>query len=434
MLQHVVEMDVHSGDQRRIGALTTLLDVALRLSGEHLEDQILEIVTQEACVAVPCERASLFLLDSPRGELFTRTVTELELREIRLPIGRGIIGWVARECVVARVNTPTEDDRWDASFDQRTGFATQSILAVPVLSPTDGSVLGVLQLLNARRLQFDRFDEHVAQAFAAHAAAALERTRLQAEAQRAAILRRDLEMARRIQLDFLPERMPDIAGYELAACWQPAEIVSGDYYDWFRLPDDRLGIVVGDVSGHGLHSSLIMASIRAMLRIVAKTTSDPEQILNLLDDAVNGDLKDSRFISFLVVAFNPHTHECQFANAGHAPAVHIGHRTRQAAPLAATRLPLGFPRIAVGPSPVSLTLDHGDLLVLGTDGIIEARNRDGEMFGMPRLLDLLLSARPSPAEELVNRVSEAVRAFHGQPLPADDTTLMILQRTMPSGK
>ncbi len=428
MLQPVMSLHPHRTDAHRIDALTTLLDVALRLSHEHDVDRIFNIVTQAACEAVPCERASLFLLDSSGAELCTRTVTELELREIRLPIARGIIGWVARERTTACVNDPWRDERWDSSFDQRTGFVTRNILAVPVLSTQDRASLGVLQLMNAAHRPFDRFDEHLAQAFAAQAAAALERARLQLEAQRAAELRRELEMARSIQRGFLPARMPAIPGYELAAWWQPAEFVSGDYYDWFHLPDNRLSLVVGDVSGHGVHASLIMASIRAMLRIVAKTTSDPRQILNLLDDALHSDLQDARFVSFLMVALDPQSHQLQFANAGHAPAVHLSHRHREARPLPATRLPLGFPNISVPHTHEELVLEPADLLILGTDGVIEARNPAGELFGLPRLLDLLRENSDHPATELVQRVRDAVQTFHGQPLPADDTTLMILKR------
>ena len=273
------------------------------------------------------------------------------------------------------------------------------------------------------------FDEHLAQAFAAQAAATLERARLQLEAQRAAELRRELEMARSIQRSFLPEQTPAIPGYELAAWWQPAEFVSGDYYDWFPLPDQRLSLVVGDVSGHGVHSSLIMASIRAMLRIVAKTTSEPARILDLLDEAIHGDLRDARFVSFLMVALDPATHHVKFANAGHAPAVHISRRFATVHPLAATRLPLGFPNV---PVPVALTefqMEPADLLVLGTDGVIEARNPAGELFGLPRLLDLLQKNSERTADELVQLVCQAVQAFHAQLLPADDTTLMILKRT-----
>lgn len=413
---------------RRMAALEMLLDVALQLSGAHSEDAILAAVTQGACAAVPCERASLFLLDEQTRDLYTRTVTQLELREIRISMDRGVIGWVARKREVTSVAEPKRDPRWDPSFDQQTGFVTRNILAVPVLAPVDGRLLGVLQLLNTNRSRFDGFDEQVAQAFAAHAATALERSRLQREAQRAAEMRREMELARRIQRSFLPERMPAVEGYEIAAWWQPAEFVSGDYYDWFPLSDQRLGLVVGDVCGHGMGPSLIMASLRAMLHVLSKRTSDPEEMLALLAATVTQDLKETQFVTFLIAALDLQSHTVRFANAGHAPALHFGRRQNQVRRLEPTQLPLGFPRLTTGIVPDTIALAPGDLLLLGTDGIIEARNQQGELFGLPRLVSLVQQSLASSAAELAVRISAAIPEFQGCFQMSDDATLLIVER------
>jgi sigma-B regulation protein RsbU (phosphoserine phosphatase) len=402
---------------RRVAALTRLLDVALHLANEHDEDRILSTVTQGACSAVPCERASLFLLDERRGELFTRTVTQLELGEIRLGLDQGVIGWAARERSVCNVAEPKDDPRWDASFDRQTGFCTRNILAVPVLAPSDGRLLGVLQLLNTHRARFDPFDEQIAQAFAAHAATALERSRL----------RREMELARRIQRSFLPQRMPAIAGYELAAWWQPAEFVSGDYYDWFPLPDARIGLAVGDVCGHGVGPSLIMASLRAMLHVLSKRHSRPDEMLSLLAETLRRDLNETQFVTFLLAALDPVEHTVRFANAGHAPALHISRARGEASRLEATQLPLGFPALAASEAP-PVALEPGDLLVLGTDGIIEARNPGGELFGLERLCAVLRDAPHCSAAEAALRISEEVTAFQAGLPPRDDATLLIVER------
>src|SRR5690606_32135360 len=127
---------------------------------------------------------------------------------------------------------------------------------------------GVLQLLNRRSGAFDEFDEKLIQAFASHAATAIERGRLMEKARKSQAMQLALEMSRSIQTGFLPRQLPAIPGYDLAAWWQPAEEVSGDYYDVIPLPDGRIGLIVADVSGHGIGPSLIMASVRAMLRVL----------------------------------------------------------------------------------------------------------------------------------------------------------------------
>ena len=412
----------------RVGALSRLLDVALQLATEHDLTRILQIVTNGVCDAVDCERASLFLIDDSKQELYTRVVTELEISEIRHDIEQGITGWVARHQQIAHVPEPHDDERWDSSVDRRTGFVTRNILAAPVISNVDERLVGVLQLLNKAEAGFSDFDEQLIRAFAAHAATALERRRLQEEAKHAHQLEAAMEMGRRIQRGFLPETLPSIPGYEVAAWWQPAEFVSGDYYDWLTLADGRNGFALGDVSGHGLGPSLIMASVRAMLHVLTKTDSEPERIVELLAESIAPDLKQGQFISFLLVSLDPQTHDVRFANAGHAPALHLDAAAASFRRLDATRLPLGFPRLLSGQTEPQLSLAPGDMLVLGTDGCVEVTDAAGTMFGNDRLQQVVLAHRDRPAAEIVSAVRDTVQQFHGRPLPPDDSTLLIVKR------
>lgn len=415
---------------RQVTALTDLLDVALQLGTEHELTEILQIVTNGVCHSVDCDRASLFLLDESQQNLYTHVVTELEIREIRLGINSGICGWVARERKLVHVSDPPGDHRWDSSFDSRTGYITRNILATPLVSNIDGRLVGVLQLLNKSGGDFDDFDRQLIQAFAAHAATALERRRLQDESLRSQVMKQSMEMGRRIQRGFLPDALPDIAGYEIASWWEPAEFVSGDYYDWLPLPNGRTCFATGDVSGHGLGPSLIMASIRAMLHMAVRTVTEPDRILTLLAEAIAPDLKQSQFISFLLVSLDPGTHEVRFANAGHAPALHFERATGRFHKLEATRLPLGFPGINVGQVKTTFRLGEDDLLILGTDGVIEVRDSSGTIFGVHRLEEVVRLEADRHAAGIVDRVKAAVQAFHGS-LPAeDDSTLVIVKRTV----
>lgn len=423
-----VSHSLASADDPRVAALSRLLEVALRLATEHDLTRILQIVTNGVCGAVDCERASLFLIDDAKRQLYTRVVTELEISEIRQSIEHGITGWVARHRQIAHVPEPQDDERWDSSVDRRTGFVTRNILCAPVISNVDERLVGVLQLLNKSGAGFSDFDEQLIRAFAAHAATALERRRLQEEALHAHELEAAMEMGRRIQRGFLPETLPTIPGYEVAAWWQPAEFVSGDYYDWLALADGRIGFALGDVSGHGLGPSLIMASVRAMLHVLTRTASEPDRIVELLAESIAPDLKQGQFISFLLVALNPQTHHVCFANAGHAPALHLDAAAASFRRLDATRLPLGFPKLLSSGSNPQLTLAPGDMLVLGTDGCIEVRDAGGTMFGNERLQQVVLAHRDQPAAEIVAAVRDTVQQFHGRPLPPDDSTLLIIKR------
>lgn len=425
MLPHI---SGNSTIDRRVISLTELLDVALQLGTETDLTRILQIVTNGACDAVGCERASLFVLDESQNELFTQVVTELEIREIRLEANQGICGWTAQHRELVHVPDPQLDPRWDPSFDVRTGFVTRNILAAPMISRIDDRLVGVLQLLNKSSGDFDDFDQQLIQAFAAHAATAVERRRLQFESSRAQELKQSMEMARRIQRGFLPESLPDIPGYEVATWWQPAEFVSGDYYDWLPLSDGRTCFALGDVSGHGLGPSLIMASLHAMLRVLTRTVSEPDRIVELLAEALAPDLKQSHFVSFLLVSLDSATQDVCFANAGHAPAIHFDRTSGRFRSLEATRPPLGFPKISREQFQPRLQMKSGDLLVLGTDGVIEVRNAAGSMFGIERLREIVQTKADHSVAEIVGAVRTAIHHFHGHGPPNDDSTLVLVKK------
>ena len=194
-----------------------------------------------------------------------------------------------------------------------------------------------------------------------------------------------VNIGRSIQTSFLPDDLPDIDGYELAAWWEPAELVSGDYYDVFALPDGRPGLVVADVSGHGVGPSLIMASARAMIHVLARSVSDPAEIVRRLSHAISPDLHGGRFITLIMVALDPATNQVTYANAGHSPALCCCSQSRKCTSLDANGLPIGISTDTGFPENVSLTLEQNDALLLATDGTIELKNTAGEMFGRERL-------------------------------------------------
>jgi phosphoserine phosphatase len=266
------------------------------------------------------------------------------------------------------------------------------------------------------------------EAFAAHATVALERAQLLEELRRTQLLEASIGLARDIQAGLLPENLPDLPGYEVAAWWQPAEGVGGDYYDVIPLSDGRLALTVADVSGHGVGPSLIMASARAMLHILTRTCTDPEKILTLLSESIAPDLRDGRFITFFLGVLDARRHQFAFANSGHAPTLYFRRRTGSILPLESTSFPLGVcPEIPV-PSGPSINFEPGDILLLATDGTIEQHNAAGEMFGLERIKSILSRQYTASAELLVELLRKAVNDFYRGPHPADDVTLLVIKR------
>jgi serine phosphatase RsbU (regulator of sigma subunit) len=415
--------------RHRLIGLTKLMEITRRLAAQTELDPILEIITEGACQALECERASLFLYDEKRRELYTRVATELEIREIRTSIDAGFNGWVGRNKRPLNIADPAADERWNSSIDQKTGFQTRSILAAPLISPRDERLLGTLELLNKKSgSAFDQADENLLLAFAAHAAVSLERIELLENYRQTRELEISLDAARKLQAGFLPQRLPSIEGYELAAWWHPALGVAGDYYDLVPLPDGRLALAMADVSGHGLGPSLIMASVRAMLHVLSRTVSDPARILTLINETISPDLKMGRFVTFLLGALDSRHHRFHFANAGHGPAFHLQRKRGEIRQLEATGCPLGVEERPVRESPEPVILEPGDLIVLTTDGVIEQHNQEREMFGRQRLQQLVREHQALPAPGLLERLKHEISGFFRGSHPDDDVTLLILER------
>lgn len=413
---------------RRLAALEKLLELTRRLAGQIDPVVILERIAHDACAAIDCERASLYQFDRKRQELFTRVATDLEISEVRTRLGQGISGSVAATGQIANVENAADDPRWNSAVDRKTGFHTESILCAPLYSVNDGSLLGVLELFNNRGGPFDAFDVELMQAFCQHAAAALDRLRLIEELRERHEVETSLNVARDIQRGFMPTELPNVPGYEIASWWYPNQAVGGDYCDVLPLKDGRIALVIADVSGHGLGPSLLMASVRAALRALILAHSDPEMLIELLARALAEDLQNGRFITMVLGALDPLNHRLEFANAGHAPAVSYHANSRSFGTLEATGFPLGVLDDPDYERGAPITLEVGDLVVLCTDGIVEAMDASDQQFGIERLEQIVLEHCEEPVSEIVRAIGDAVEAHYIGESPPDDLTVLAIRR------
>jgi serine phosphatase RsbU (regulator of sigma subunit) len=420
------------GDPReQVARLTRVLEITRHLAAEKDLDRLLALIINQARVAAGCERASLFLHDEERRELYTTQMTHPEdIKEIRLPADQGIVGLVATSRQMVHIADPYAHPLFRPEFDRRSGFRTRNILAAPLISWTDGKLLGVLFLLNKEGGTFTAADGRLLDLFAAHAAIALERALLARHYEEKVQLLAALKVAHEVQAGFFPRRLPDVPGYDLAASSRSAEATGGDYYDALALGPDRLGLVVADVCGHGLGPSLLMASLRALLRGLAPRGQSPEALLSDLGESMYDDLVPRhRFITTLYGELVPSRHRFHFANAGHGPvALHLPAAGGVVSLVddEARGCPLGLLRERYAAcTPIDLA--PGDLLVLGSDGLVEAR-RGGECYGLERLCRFLRDRRERPLPELVEGLFATVTEFHERQRPDDDLTLLLVRR------
>jgi len=236
----------------------------------------------------------------------------------------------------------------------------------------------------------------------------------------------ELELSAKVQQALLPQQVPAIPGLELAAFSRPADIVGGDYFDFFRFRDETHGLVIGDVAGHGMSASLLMASLQASLRTLVPDYEAPAEVVRRLNLLFCHNIHLTKFVTLFLARFDSQTPTLTYCNAGHNPPLLFRARSNGKEPLswlgptgAAIGLVEEFPFGAE-----TVTLEPGDILMLYTDGVTEAINPQEEEFGQERLAELVRQNSDRPAQELIRAVRHRLQEFsNGQPL-ADDITIV----------
>jgi PAS domain S-box-containing protein len=238
---------------------------------------------------------------------------------------------------------------------------------------------------------------------------------------------RDVEMrlARIVQQRLYPTGAPELAGFDLAGATFPADQTCGDYYDFLPMADGRLGLAVGDVSGHGFSGALLMAETRAYLRSLTRATTDLSEILGALNAFLFEDTEEERFVTLMLALVDPVRRTIVYSSAGHIHGYVLDGTGATRHALGSTGLPLGIVRSAEFPASPELPLASEDLLLLLTDGAPEAQSRDGEAFGSDRVLGVVARAREDDAAQIVRRLHAAVSAFAPGEPQGDDITAVV---------
>ena len=240
-------------------------------------------------------------------------------------------------------------------------------------------------------------------------------------------IRLTLRIAREVQQKLFPEAPPSCPGYDIGGASHPAELTGGDYFDYIPLPDGGIGLAVGDVCGHGVGPALLMAATRAYLRALALTNGRVGDILTLANRALAADVDEGRFVTLILARLDPAARALVYVNAGHPAGYVLGRDGSVRATLESTGLPLGILDDAEFPEAEAVVLEPGDLVLLLTDGIIEAAGADRDQFGTERALDVVRAHRDEPAGRIVAALHQAVRDFVGKDELIDDVTSLVIR-------
>ncbi|HUK54938.1 MAG TPA: GAF domain-containing SpoIIE family protein phosphatase [Candidatus Binatia bacterium] len=386
--------------------------------------ELMNIILRLASRQTGADRGTVFLVDREREEIWSLVGLGLDQQEIRMPIHQGLAGWVATHGETVNIADAYKDERFVATFDQKTGFLTRSVLCHPIRNNNE-QIVGVLQLLNKKSGPFSGGDEGFLEAISLHVALALENARMHRAMLAQERLERDLALARSIQSALLPDSPPALPEFEISVFHRPTQMVGGDYYDFLMLDPETLLTVVADVEGKGVASALMMSNLQAMLHTLVGHLHSLERLVEAINNLMASESRQRKFMSMFVAMLDRTHHGLHYINAGHVPPAVI----RAGGEIESLRE--GGMVIGVIPEQSYergfLRLEKGDVFIACTDGITEAMDRAGEEYGLERLIETVRKHRNLKAQEIVNRVLAEVDEFSRGGVHEDDKVVLILK-------
>ncbi len=408
--------------------LATLYEITRTLNSSLDLDEVLEHVMDRVIEVTRAERGFLMLYNEYTGELEFKVARGLDRKDLESPefqVSTSIIRKVQRSRQGLLTDNAQHDDRFTRG-ESIMILGLRSILCVPIL--VKDRFIGLVYVDN--RLHIGLFNEghrDLLTAFASQAGVAIDNARLYRVAVEKGRMEKELQMAKDIQRGLLPHTLPTLNGYDMAAHWQSAREVAGDFYDCFELDDHRLGVVIADVSDKGAPAAIFMAVSRSLIRGAAIATNTPEAMLRQTNLTILKDTESGMFVTVYYVILEPGGHFIG-VNAGHNRPLLYRAESRQHEFLPRGGRPLGwFEDLPVQAIPYQL--EPGDILVLYTDGLTESENMVGEPYGEERLVSVVRASAARAASEIVQAITGSVVDFMGEAPPFDDITLMVIRYT-----
>ena len=410
-----------SADQmRQVLAVTRLLAMTPDI------DTLLTRIAQSATSLLSAERASIFLHDQKANQLWTKVA--LGAKEIRVPCDKGIVGLVFGSNEQLHVPNPYEHPHFNREFDIRNKFVTRNLLTMPTRD-TGRKPIGVLQVVNRVGGDFNDSDKLMIEMLAEQAGVAIQRHYLMQDYVKSAELRREMDIALKVQMAMIPAKPPVVPGLRMAGWTLPASVTGGDTYDLWTTPEGHLGIFLGDAAGHGIAPAIEVTQARTMIRLLSEinVNHDPTWLLSSINKRLAQDLAPGQFITVFVGSMSP-AGLLTWSSAGHGPLLYRKGLTGPFEILEPLGPPAGvWPDFAADPTGV-LQLEPGGIFMVLSDGIFEARSATGDLNDIDMVRAFFDNLPPMPPEQILLELRKMLIQWQGKESPADDQTAVIIQR------
>ncbi len=405
--------------------LRTLWDITGVMNSSLDFDEVLNNVMESVMQLTNAQRGFLMIADD-NGELRTRVIKGADNNVLE---EEGYSTTIVREVVRTQQALLTNNAQFDERYKAGQSIimrGLRAILCAPMM--VKGRLVGVVYVDTSMRAgNFSQADAELLSSVAGQAGIAIENARLYTVAVEKGRMERELQMAREIQHALLPQTLPAVRGYEISPLWRAARETAGDFYDAFLLDEGHFGTVIADVSDKGAGAALFMAVARTMIRTNAFAGLSPVEIIGRTNDLILEDADSGMFVTLYHSHFFQHGASLH-VNAGHNPPLIYHHETKTV-----EFMPRGGRAIGWFPDNplqvLKLQLAPGDVLLYYTDGVTEAENHAGEMYGETRMMQVLQRNATRSAVEILTMLNEDILRFcQGEPA-FDDITLLVVRYT-----
>lgn len=406
--------------------LLALLDITRNLASAVGLDEVLpKVLNTLFRIFVQADRGFVILKDEKGGLIPRWSKLRREDSDDTLRISRTVVQEVLESKQAILSADAATDVRFETS-ESVADFRIRSMMCTPLIN-SDGEAVGVLQVDTLdQKKRFDQKDLEVLSAVATQAAAAIENAKRHEDVLNQREVERDLHLAHEVQQSFLPKESPRLEQYEFFDYYCPANHVGGDYFDYIKLNDGRIAIVVADVVGHGVAAALLMAKLSAEVRFSLASAQNPADAITHLNRRF-ASLHLNRFATLVMVALDPNKHEATIVNCGHMPPIiRRANGTIEEPGTDLSGIPVGIME-SVTYNQFKIDLAPSEMVMLYTDGLNEAMNGDSECYGIDRLRRHMVDAG-EPISETGEVIVADVRRFIGKGSQDDDMCLVCFGR------
>ena len=402
--------------------LAVLNDLAIA-AGRSLEvDQMLDIIVEKSIKAVKAEQGSILLVTDQKDAPLKTLVRQADRRSrvMTYKVGTSITGWVVKHQKPLMIENLATDSRFQTTERERKEI--KSVLCVPIL--LTNKLLGIVTVTNKKTFEpFNFDDQRLLSIIAAQSGQLIRNSQLQQEALEKKRMEQQLAMAHAIQMGLLPKRVPEIKTLEISNYFSPSDEVSGDYYDYFDLGENKIGMVLADVSGHGAPAALLMTMVKGILQAISQHFESSDGVLSEMNSILGQIIPRDMFVTMMFLVFDMKDRLLSYSNAGHNPLVFYDSQSKSA-----RMVELRGPALGLSKSPVfnekEISLNHGDLVLMYTDGVTEACNQQQEMFEETRLIQAVEDVAMRQAGEIIEHVKNKLQEFTDEAPQSDDIAMI----------